>query len=693
MIRRFNLKTLLELSFGLMLLFVLALGSIGYMDIKELWSNTHILYHHPLKVSNASRDVKNEILSIESSLKDIGMDENLTAGELNRVIQNIDQHEKRAYQKFETLYSNYLGPKSDIDSAFQMFQSWKPLRDEMIRLKQSGSTEKSYSIFKRNATYRGKLFDRIEAIIIFSGNKANVLYFNAKEELRLIVIHYTVVLGIFFLCTVGIVYFLVRHITHPLKELTRITVQYGRGNYNLRSNHKSKNEIGILASAFNNLAASIEEEILIKDEISKIASALLSENDIKSFCNKMLNDILSVTKSTAGAVYLRNSDHSKLLLYETGGINAGWNTQIDNPVIHGPIGKLFSERKIIHLEVSGENSSSLPFFAEEFNSKEILCLPFLENKIIIGAVILFADTFFSSFAVKMTKEMRFRLNANLNRVLSFQKLNDFSSRIDEQYRMLEIQSKELEIHSRKLMENNQELKIAKERAELSDRLKTTFLLNMSHELRTPLNSVIGFSGILMQQLPGPLNDEQKKQIKMIQFSGYHLLSLINDILDISKIEAGELKPNLQTFNVQDVIAEVVEMIWPFAVSKNLPIHFVTVPEIGEIKSDRKRVHQIILNIINNAVKFTEKGSVSIRCFREKGSLSVEVSDTGIGIKPEDIDLLFNPFVQLENNLTRKFEGSGLGLSISKKLMEMLNGKISVKSEYGKGSRFIISFPV
>jgi signal transduction histidine kinase/HAMP domain-containing protein len=691
MIRRYNLKTILELSFGLMLFFVLVLGSIAYSEIKSLSSYTRLMYRHSLKVSDTSRDIKNEILSIESSLKSIGMDDNLTSGEITDHIQNIDLHDKKIYQYFQEIYSNYLGPKADVDSAFLTYQSWSPLRNEVIHKKQLGLNSESYTYFKENRIYREKLFNRIETLIRFSTSKADSLYAEAKSETYRIIFHNVIVFAILFLLTIAIVYFLIRHITHPLKELTDITIQYGQGNYSLRSNYKSNNEIGILASAFNSLASSIEEELSIKNEISKIAALLLSENDIKPFCRKMLDAILSATGSNSGAVYLFNDKDSNLNVYQTGGINIKWYNYIGIEAPK-PFNKLFSDKKLLHLDASSADYD-LPGFTEKFYPKEVLSFPFLENNNLIGAVILFSNSPFSSFAVKLTTEIRFRLNANLNRVLSFKKLNDFSSRIDEQYRMLEIQSKALEIHSRELAKKNDELKIAKEHAELSDRLKTTFLLNMSHELRTPLNSIIGFSGILMQQLPGPLNKEQKKQIKMIQSSGCHLLSLINDILDISKIEAGEIKPELETFDVNQVIEEVMSMVWPFASNKNLPVHFNPVPGSGEIKSDRKRVHQIILNIVNNAVKFTEKGSIDIRCFTENGFCKVEIADTGIGIKTEDINLLFNPFVQLENNLTRKFEGSGLGLSISKKLMEMLKGDILVESEYGKGTRFILSFPV
>ncbi len=237
-----------------------------------------------------------------------------------------------------------------------------------------------------------------------------------------------------------------------------------------------------------------------------------------------------------------------------------------------------------------------------------------------------------------------------------------------------------------------ELELAKDRAESADRLKTAFLLNMSHELRTPLNSIIGFSGILLQEFPGPLNNEQKKQLGMIQSSGRHLLSLINDILDLSKIEAGQISANYEYFYLEKLLEEVVELEEPTAFNKGIAIHYIKDDPI-EIFCDRKRVLQVMLNLLNNAIKFTEKGTVTIRCYREFEIAKVDVADTGIGIKKENISKLFKPFIQLENDLTRNYEGSGLGLSISKKLMDLLHGDITVKSNYGSGTIFTVSIPV
>jgi signal transduction histidine kinase len=241
-------------------------------------------------------------------------------------------------------------------------------------------------------------------------------------------------------------------------------------------------------------------------------------------------------------------------------------------------------------------------------------------------------------------------------------------------------------------ERTAELAAAKERAESADRLKSVFLATMSHELRTPLNSIIGFSGILQQELAGPLNEEQKKQLGMVRDSSNHLLDLINDVLDISKIEAGQLQVAMESFDLRRVIEKVTQTVRPLAEKKSLTLEVDIAPSVAEITSDRRRVEQILLNLLMNALKFTEKGSVRTECRLREGEVLVCVADTGIGIKERDMDSLFKPFRQIDAHIDRKYEGTGLGLSISKKLVELLGGRIWVESEWGKGSVFSFTLP-
>ena len=237
-----------------------------------------------------------------------------------------------------------------------------------------------------------------------------------------------------------------------------------------------------------------------------------------------------------------------------------------------------------------------------------------------------------------------------------------------------------------------ELTEAKERAESADLLKSVFLATMSHELRTPLNSIIGFSGVLQQELAGPLNEEQKKQLGMVRDSSRHLLDLINDVLDISKIEAGQLQVALEPFDLREAIEEAVRTVRPLAEKKGLRLDVEIAPDVGEVTSDRRRVEQILLNLLGNAVKFTEEGTVRIECLIQKDEILVRVKDTGIGIKESDMDSLFRPFQQIDRRTERQYGGTGLGLSICRSLVELLGGKIRAQSEWGKGSVFTFTLP-
>jgi PAS domain S-box-containing protein len=238
-----------------------------------------------------------------------------------------------------------------------------------------------------------------------------------------------------------------------------------------------------------------------------------------------------------------------------------------------------------------------------------------------------------------------------------------------------------------------ELVEARDAAQSADRLKSAFLATMSHELRTPLNSIIGFTGIVLQGLAGPLNDEQAKQLGMVQNSSRHLLALINDVLDISKIEAGQLDIYSASFPMLPTIQKTVSAILPLAGKKGITVRTELSPEVGEINSDQRRTEQILLNLLGNAVKFTDQGEVVVQCRLDHEWIVTTIRDTGIGIDPQHYQSIFEPFRQEDTGLARKREGTGLGLSICKRLVELLGGFISVESALNQGSTFTVRLPL
>jgi PAS domain S-box-containing protein len=256
---------------------------------------------------------------------------------------------------------------------------------------------------------------------------------------------------------------------------------------------------------------------------------------------------------------------------------------------------------------------------------------------------------------------------------------------------------------RKVAERTQDLEAARERAEAADQVKSAFLATMSHELRTPLNSILGFTGIILQELAGPLNAEQSKQLGMVQGSARHLLALINDVLDLSKIEAGQLSLQHEPFDLQLSIDRVSALISPLADKKSLCLHVLTPAQLGVMEGDQRRVEQILINLLNNAIKFTERGEVTLSVEIVHPAPSgtgawfcharIRVTDTGIGMRAQDLSKLFQAFRQIDSGLQRQHEGTGLGLAICRRLTDLLGGTIGAESVLGRGSVFTVELPM
>jgi len=230
--------------------------------------------------------------------------------------------------------------------------------------------------------------------------------------------------------------------------------------------------------------------------------------------------------------------------------------------------------------------------------------------------------------------------------------------------------------------------------EAANRHKSEFLANVSHELRTPLNAIIGFSEVLGERLFGELNEKQAEYTEDILSSGRHLLSLINDILDLSKIEAGRMDLEVTTFYLPDAIENALLLVRERASRHGIKLDRIIDDHLGDFTGDERKVKQVLVNLLSNAVKFTpEGGKIQVRAGLDDGSLKISVSDTGVGIAPEDHEAIFEEFRQVGSNYAQKREGTGLGLSLTRKFVEMHGGKIWVESELGKGSTFTFTLPI
>jgi signal transduction histidine kinase len=229
--------------------------------------------------------------------------------------------------------------------------------------------------------------------------------------------------------------------------------------------------------------------------------------------------------------------------------------------------------------------------------------------------------------------------------------------------------------------------------EIASRHKSEFLANMSHELRTPLNAVIGFSEVLQEQMFGELNDKQADYMRDIHSSGLHLLSLINDILDLSKIEAGRMELSLGEFDIPAAVDNAVTLVRERAARQGIALKVELNDRLGGFCGDERKFKQILLNLLSNAIKFTpEGGRVSLRAEPTEDGVQVSVTDTGIGISPDDQQLIFEEFRQVGTKDQSKLEGTGLGLTLTKKFVEMHGGRIWVQSEPSKGSTFSLTLP-
>jgi len=694
-IKNLKISTQLKIGFTALIIFVIVLGVNSFIQSDKIHQQTEILYDHPLQVRRAIGELRADILFIQRNMKDLFLSSN--EKEITSNLNQILISESNANEQINILNSQYLGPQSQIDSLKQAMLIWNNMRAETIRLLRSAKVEEA----KSRTSSTGIVSMHVETLLIvlqkidnFSENKGDELYTNSKN--LNISLHNQLILIIAFILMLSfLIYFiLLRNILKPIKELTKATNNYHKGDMFARSSYKSQNELGVLSDSFNTMVEFIQINTELDRNFVKLSGIMMSEYDANKFFKATLSALATYTDSQMSAVYLLSNDRKTFEHFESVGIEETARQSFSANNFEGQFGAVLASRKIQHLKnIPQDTRFVFNTVTGKFIPHEIITIPVISGNRVIAVISLASLGSFTQESVQLIEDIFDTMNARIEGILAYRLIKDFSKKMELQNRELEAQKTELVSQSSELSAQNTELEMQKKQLKEVNQLKTNFLSNMSHELRTPLNSVIALSGVLNRRLAKQIPEEEYSYIGVIERNGKHLLELINDILDISRIEAGKEEIEITKFNANNLIAEIVSMISPQVEQKDLKlIHSANDAKLL-FTSDVAKCRHILQNIIANAVKFTEEGKVEVKAEQIENKILISVTDTGVGISDAHIPHIFDEFRQADGSTSRKFGGTGLGLAIAKKYAMLLGGTISVKSILGKGSEFILTLPL
>ncbi len=489
-------------------------------------------------------------------------------------------------------------------------------------------------------------------------------------------------------------------ISRPVIYMSKVAGRIEGGDLSSRAEVVRSDELGHLARAINNMAATLEERINVQAAAAEISDLIVTVKTLKEFAHGIVEKLVPATGSVLGVFYLHAEQSGKFEHFASIGANSELLEPFDADISEGEFGMVLATRSVSHIKgISSETAFKFKTVSGTLIPKEIMSIPVVVDGQVAAIISLASVTGYTRGQLETINQSRAALNTGFSNLLAntrtemlAEKLQASNHELQAVNQELQSQSEELQSQARELKGQTAELEAQRQQVEEADRLKSEFLSNMSHELRTPLNSIMALSDLMMSNSPTDNLQDYTEHLEIINRNGGHLLNLINDILDLSKIEAGRMELILSDFESRVVIERVIETVRPTVMNKNLELK-VDLQDVPRMYSDESRLNQILLNMLSNAVKFTESGTVEVTVSQTEGKVSLAVRDTGIGISPEDQAHIFEQFRQVDGSSTRKYEGTGLGLSISQRLANLLGGEISLESTPGEGSVFTLVVPV
>ncbi len=695
--KNLRIKTQMTLGHLAVLFFVIVIGIVSYLQISKTHQQAETLYNHPLQVRRAIGELQSDIYMIHWSMETLfemdGMDE------MNPYIELIRDYDTNAQEQFNILFNRYLGSMGDVEHLFHLYSSCKANRDQVFSLLKDEDYEKALlvNIHKHdvlNSSHLRDLKDNINRIDNFARSKADEVFISSEALNKRLSRDLILLIAAVLLLSFGINFILYLHIRDPLDILTETIHLINSGKLSARSRYGKRNEFGILSDAFNNMAENVQENIEQGEKFSTLASQMLSEADPVRFFNATLNTLASMTGAHIAAVYILSEDKKRYEHFYSIGTDGSVKNAFEAEINEGEFGTAISSGKIQYIkDIQPDARFQFHTVTGKFMPREIITIPVFALDDVIVLISLGSISKFNQGTLKFLEKMLDTLSARVAGVVAYRKIKELSVQLSLQNNELEMQKKELAAQSSELLEQNTELEMQKVQLNEANRLKTIFLSNMSHELRTPLNSVIALSGVLSRRLAGKINEEEYSYLEVVERNGKNLLALINDILNISRIEAGKEEIEVSEFNINDLITEIITILEPQLKNKKIEIIFSGSDTTVNVRSDNGKCRHILQNLIGNAVKFTEKGKVEIIVKEEEEVVGITVIDTGIGISHKHLPHIFDEFRQADSSASRRFGGTGLGLAIAKKYVNLLGGTIEVESTPGKGSEFTFTMPL
>ena len=475
-------------------------------------------------------------------------------------------------------------------------------------------------------------------------------------------------------------FFLARRIVQPMRVLREGVERIGTGDLGYRLNLKTGDEIEVLADEFNRMTSQLQEsyanlEQKVEDRTHELTESLSQQTATSEILGVIASSptdvqpVLDVVAERAArlcdaedAIIFRVFGDFHQRVAKFGAIPA---PDFPVPITRGyPGGRAILDRRTVHIhDIEAEldtEYADVKGIQKQIGQRTVLATPLLREGVAIGAIVI------RRLQVRPFTEKQIAL------------LRTFADQA-----VIAIENVRL---FQEIQEKNQQL-------EAANKHKSQFLANVSHELRTPLNSIIGFTRIVLRRSEGKLELLQKENLQKVLISSDHLLNLINELLDLAKIEAGRMEVFAETCRVEDIVKMALTTVEPLLRNGRVKLLSEIDPDIPPLKTDRDKLKQSVINLLSNAVKFTEQGEVKVAAWRVNGALKLAVSDTGIGMTQEALRYIFDEFRQADMSSTRKYGGTGLGLAIVKKFINLLGGDIVVESEVGKGSKFTITLPM